>query len=96
MKYAQGYIVLPGGYGTLDELFEAITLIQTAKLVHFPIVLVDSEYWSGLIDWIKKQMLKREKVSPEDLAIIQVVDTADEAVKVIEEFYNKYAIKPNF
>ena len=96
MKYAQGYIVLPGGFGTLDELFEAVTLIQTAKLVHFPIVLVDSEFWGGLIDWIKKQMLKREKISLEDLDIIQVVDTADEAVKIIEEFYNKYAIKPNF
>ncbi len=96
MKYAQGYIVLPGGYGTLDELFEAVTLIQTAKLVHFPIVLVDSGYWKGLIDWVKDQVLIEEKISPEDIDIIQIVDTPEEATKVIEEFYNKYALKPNF
>jgi len=96
MKYAQGYIVLPGGFGTLDEMFEAVTLIQTAKLVHFPIVLVDSEYWKGLIDWIKDRLMKEEKISPEDIDIIRLVDTAEEAVHIIEEFYNKYALKPNF
>jgi len=96
MKYAQGYIVLPGGFGTLDEMFEAVTLIQTAKLVHFPIILVDSEYWRGLIDWIKERLMKEEKISPEDIDIIRLVDTAEEAVHIVEEFYNKYALKPNF
>lgn len=96
MKYAQGYIVLPGGFGTLDEMFEAITLIQTQKLVRFPIVLVDRDYWKGLIKWIEERLLAEHKVSPEDMDIFQLVDTASEAVGVIEEFYKKYALKPNF
>jgi hypothetical protein len=96
MKYAQGYVVLPGGFGTLDELFEAMTLIQTQKLVHFPIVLVDSSYWGGLVDWIKDRLITEENISPEDLDIIQVVDTAEEATAIIEEFYKKYSLKPNF
>jgi uncharacterized protein (TIGR00730 family) len=96
MKYAQGYIVMPGGYGTLDEMFEAITLIQTHKLVKFPIVMIGREYWSGLISWLKVKLLADNKISPEDLEIFQLVDTAEEAVKCIEEFYNKYALKPNF
>ena len=96
MKYAQGYIVLPGGFGTLDELFEAITLIQTQKLVHFPIVLVCKDYWSGLMEWIKDKMMEEKTISDEDLDIIKVVDSAEEAVNVIEEFYNKFDIKPNF
>lgn len=96
MKYAQGYVVLPGGFGTMDELFEALTLIQTSKLVHFPIVLVDKVYWQGLVDWIKDRMIKEENISSEDLDIIKVVDTPEEAVAMIEEFYNKYSLKPNF
>ena len=96
MKYAQGYIVLPGGFGTLDELFEAMTLIQTAKLVHFPIIMVDKEYWTGLLDWIKARLLEEENISDEDLSIFHLVDTAEEAVLVIEEFYEKYSLKPNF
>ena len=96
MKYAQGYVVLPGGFGTLDELFEAMTLIQTAKLVHFPIVLVDRNYWTGLVDWIKARLMEEKNISPEDLNIIHVVDTPEEAVDIIEEFYNKYTLKPNF
>ena len=96
MKYAQGYIVLPGGFGTLDELFEAMTLIQTAKLVHFPIIMVDKEYWTGLLDWIKARLLEEENISLEDLKIFHLVDTAEEAVLVIEEFYEKYSLKPNF
>ncbi len=96
MKYAQGYVVLPGGFGTMDELFEALTLIQTTKLVHFPIVLVDKVYWQGLVDWIKDRMIKEENISPKDLDIIKVVDTPEEAVAMIEEFYNKYSLKPNF
>lgn len=96
MKYAQGYIVLPGGFGTLDELFEALTLIQTAKLVHFPIVLVGRDYWKGLIEWIRERLLKEENISSEDMDIIKVVDTPEEAVALIEGFYNKYSLKPNF
>ncbi len=96
MKYAQGYIVLPGGFGTLDEMFEAITLIQTAKLVHFPIVLVDKNYWAGLVDWIKERLMEEGNISPDDIHILKVVDTPEEAVEIIEEFYNKYSLKPNF
>ncbi len=96
MKYAQGYIVLPGGFGTLDELFEAITLIQTQKLVHFPIILVSVNYWSGLIDWVKDQLITEKNISPGDLEIFHLVDTAEEAVSIIDDFYAKYALKPNF
>jgi hypothetical protein len=97
VKYAQGFIVLPGGVGTLDELFEAITLIQTGKIGRFPIVLVGKKYWEGLIDWIKATMLRAEKnVSPEDLDLFNIVETPDEAVERIEEFYKKYTLKPNF
>ena len=95
-KYSQGYIVLPGGFGTLDELFEAITLIQTHKLVRFPIVLVGTDYWSGLVEWIKAQVLAGNNIDLADLDIFTLVDDAASAVAVIEEYYNKYALKPNF
>lgn len=97
MKYAQGFIVLPGGFGTFDELFEAITLIQTEKIGRFPIVLVGKSYWSGLIDWIRKVMLEQEKtISPEDMDLFITVDEAVEAVDHIDKFYSKYILKPNF
>ena len=97
VKYSQGFVVLPGGFGTLDELFEALTLIQTHKIGKFPIILVGSEFWEGLIDWIKKVMLAQEKnVSEKDLLLFKLVDTADEAVAEIESFYSNYLIKPNF
>jgi uncharacterized protein (TIGR00730 family) len=96
MRYSQGYIVLPGGFGTMDELFEAITLIQTQKLIKFPIVMVGKEYWKGLVDWIKDRMLAAGNIHADDLEIFQLVDTAEESVAIIEEFYNKYALKPNF
>lgn len=97
VKYSQGFIVLPGGFGTLDELFEALTLIQTKKIGRFPIIMVGKAYWSGLIDWIKATMLEGEhNINPEDLKLFSVVDTPDEAVRVIEEFYSKYLLKPNF
>ncbi|MFQ3332574.1 MAG: hypothetical protein ACI84S_000581 [Thalassomonas sp.] len=97
VKYAQGFIVLPGGVGTLDELFEAITLIQTQKIGKFPIVLVGKAYWEGLMDWIKEVMLEREKnISIEDLDLINIVDTPVEAVDIINDFYQKYTLKPNF
>lgn len=96
MRYSQGYVVLPGGFGTLDELFEAITLIQTDKLVNFPIVLVNKDYWGGLISWIKERMLQEENISEDDLEIFHLVDTVEEAVDVVEDFYTKYSLKPNF
>jgi uncharacterized protein (TIGR00730 family) len=97
MKYAQGFIVLPGGFGTLDELFEALTLVQTQKTAKFPIILVGAEYWKGLLDWIKTTMLELEgNVSPEDLHLFKLVDTADEAVNEILEFYSKYSMSLNF
>lgn len=97
MKYAQGFVVLPGGFGTMDEFFEAITLIQTRKVGAFPIVLVGKDYWQGLFDWIKKIVLEEEKnINPDDLDLLKLVDTADEAVKEIEVFYSRYLLKPNF
>jgi uncharacterized protein (TIGR00730 family) len=97
MKYAQGFIVLPGGFGTLDELFEAITLIQTKKIGKFPILLIGKDYWAGLIDWIKKTMLIEEKnISEKDLDLFSVVDTAAEAVEQLDLFYSKYVLSPNF
>ena len=97
VKYAQGFVVMPGGVGTLDELFEAITLIQTKKIAPFPIVLVGKKYWSGLIDWIREVLLAEEQnISPEDLDLFNLVDTTDEAVECIDNFYSKYLLKPNF
>lgn len=97
LKYAQGFVVLPGGFGTLDELFEALTLIQTKKVAQFPVVLVGTEFWGGLVDWIQKVMLEKEKnVSPDDMFLFKVVDTADDAVAHIVEFYEKFILKPNF
>jgi uncharacterized protein (TIGR00730 family) len=97
MKYAQGFIVLPGGFGTFDELFEAVTLIQTRKIGKFPIVLVGKKYWTGLINWIKDEMLTEEhNISTEELDLITLVDTPDEAVDYIVRFYSRYLLSPNF
>lgn len=96
MKYSQGYVILPGGLGTMDELFEALTLIQTGKIARFPIVLVGTEFYGGLFDWIKNTMLAEGKINPEDVNLYRLVDTAEEAVEHIFRFYEKYLIKPNF
>jgi uncharacterized protein (TIGR00730 family) len=97
VKYAQGFIVLPGGFGTLDELFEAITLIQTKKIGKFPIILLGKSYWNGLIDWIKEVMLDQEaNISKKDLNLLKIVDSPEEAVLEINKFYKKYSHKPNF
>ena len=97
MKYAQCFIVLPGGFGTFDELFEAITLIQTRKIGKFPIILVGVKYWSGLLKWINEVMLSEEQnISPDDLNIFTLVDTPAEAVDSIVEFYSRYLLSPNF
>ncbi len=97
VKYSQGFVVLPGGFGTLDELFEAITLIQTHKIAKFPIILVGSGFWSGLFDWIKDTLLtKFENISPDDIGLVQIVDTEDEVVEALDNFYRKYDLSPNF
>ena len=97
VKYSQGFIVMPGGFGTLDELFEAITLIQTNKIGRFPIVLVGCDFWCGIIDWIKKVLLEEnETISKEDLNLFRIVDTADEAIDHLNKFYSKYSLRPNF
>ena len=97
VKYAQGFIVLPGGFGTLDELFEALTLIQTKKLGKFPVILVGTAYWTGLLDWIKSTLLEKENnISSKDLDLIKIVDSADEAVNEINIFYKQNTHSPNF
>ncbi len=96
MKYSQGYIVLPGGFGTLDEFFEALTLIQTSKAAKFPIILVNKDYWQGLITWVENKLEQHHMISPEDLQLINMVDSASEVVTIIKDFYKKFALKPNF
>ncbi len=97
VKYAQGFVVLPGGFGTMDELFEAMTLVQTKKINQRPIVLIGKEFWSGLIDWVKAMMLEKEKtISEKDLDIIRLVDTAQEAYDYIDDFYRTHELSPNF
>ncbi len=96
VKYSQGFVVMPGGFGTLDELFEAITLIQTHKIGKFPIILVGSDFWTGLFEWIKSTMLKVGNISPEDLNLIKIVDTEDEVVQIIDSFYKGHTMSPNF
>lgn len=97
VKYSQGFIVMPGGFGTLDELFEAITLIQTNKIGKFPIILVGTDFWSGLLDWIKSTLDKKFfTISPQDIDLLHVVDTSDEAIEIINDFYSKYSLSPNF
>ncbi len=97
VKYSQGFVVMPGGFGTLDEFFEAITLIQTKKIAPFPIVLVGRAYWGGLVEWVQHTLIEKEKtVSLHDIELFTVVDTSAEAVEAIDEFYSKYLLKPNF
>ena len=96
-KYAQGFIVLPGGFGTFDEFFESATLIQTGKIGSFPIVLVGKEFWKGMVEWIDRVVQEEERnISPEDMELFTLVDTAEEAVEVINNFYSKYMLSPNF
>lgn len=97
VKYSQGFVVMPGGFGTLDELFEAITLIQTGKIDKFPIILVGTEFWSGLMDWIKTTLAEKLRtVSVEDLDLIELVDTEDEVIEILDKFYNQFDLSPNF
>lgn len=97
VKYAQGFVVLPGGFGTLDEFFEALTLIQTNKIAKFPIVLMSKSFWGGLIEWIKTVLLENNNnINKEDLDIFYLADTVEEAVAYIDDFYQQYLLKPNF
>lgn len=97
LKYSQGFVAMPGGFGTLDELFEAITLVQTNKIAQFPVVLVGKDYWNGLSQWLKLTVLEEEKnIHQADLELFKIVDSADEAVDYIIDFYSKYLLKPNF
>jgi len=97
VRYSQGFIVMPGGFGTLDEFFESLTLIQTKKIGRFPIVLVGKSFWGGLIDWVTEVMLKQENnISADDLHLFNIVETPEEAVEVINEFYSTYLLSPNF
>lgn len=97
VKYSQGFVVMPGGFGTLDELFEAITLIQTNKIDKFPIILVGTEYWGGLLDWIRKTLQDDFKnISSGDIDLVQLVDTEDEVIEILDKFYDEYNLSPNF
>jgi hypothetical protein len=97
IRYSQGIVVMPGGFGTLDEVFEAATLIQTKEVEKFPIILVGSEYWRGVVDWIKETMLlENNHISKEDLELFKIADTKEEVASILEEFHNNYDFKPNF
>lgn len=96
VKYAQGFIALPGGMGTLDELFEALTLVQTKKTGRFPIVLVGKEYWTGLFEWMKERVRAEGNIDESDFELYRLVDTPEEAVGHIKAFYDKYMVKQNF
>ena len=97
VKYSQGFVVMPGGFGTLDELFEAITLIQTHKIESFPIILVGTDFWGGLLDWVKTTLLEaNNNISPKDLDLIHLVDTSDEVIEILDGFYKEYDLSPNF
>ncbi len=96
VKYAHGFVVLPGGFGTMDELFEALTLVQTKKTRPFPIVLMGTEYWKGLVDWIKTRMISDGMVSPGDLDLFLLTDDPKEAAGLVEQFYKRHERLINF
>ena len=96
VKYAQGFIVLPGGFGTLDELFESLTLIQTGKSTRFPVILMGTSYWEGLVNWLKDEMLAAGNISEQDPNLFQLTDDPVEAVQIIDRFYKEHALTPNF
>ncbi|MDX1463544.1 MAG: LOG family protein, partial [Marinirhabdus sp.] len=97
VKYSQGFVVMPGGFGTLDEFFEALTLIQTHKIDKFPLILVGTEFWTGLWDWVTTTLLHaNNNISEGDLELVHIVDTEDEVLKVLNDFYEKSSFSPNF
>lgn len=95
-KYSQGFVMMPGGFGTMDEFFEVITLIQTGKMLQVPLILVGADYWSGLVAWMQDTMLKHANISPEDMDLLIIADTPDEVVQHVLEFYKKHPLQPNF
>jgi len=96
VKYAQSFIVFPGGFGTLDELFEALTLIQTQKVRNFPIILVGKDYWKGLVKWIKSALIGNKAISTRDIELFNLTDDVDEIVDIVSKFYEENRLKPNF
>ena len=96
VKYSQAFVIMPGGFGTLDELFEAMTLIQTKKIARRPIVLLGTTYWSGLFDWIQNVQLKEGYISASDLSLFKITDSSDEALAFIDDFFRSHALSPNF
>lgn len=97
VKYSQGFIVLPGGFGTLDEFFEALTLIQTDKIGRFPVILVGKKFWGSLVEWMETTLLHaHNNIHQEDLNLFHLVDTSEEAIEIINSFYSKYLLRPNF
>ncbi len=96
VKYSQAFVIMPGGFGTLDELFEAMTLIQTKKIARRPIVLLGTAYWSGLFDWIQNVQLKEGFISASDLSLFKLTDSSDEALAFIDDFFRSHALSPNF
>ncbi|RNL88104.1 TIGR00730 family Rossman fold protein [Sinomicrobium pectinilyticum] len=97
VKYAQGFVVMPGGFGTLDELFEAITLIQTKKIGKFPIILVGAEFWGGLFEWVRTSLLEHHRnISPLDIDLVKIVDTEDDVLEILDSFYKESNLSPNF
>jgi uncharacterized protein (TIGR00730 family) len=96
VKYSQAFVIMPGGFGTLDEFFEALTLIQTKKIARRPIVLFGVDYWKGLFEWVQQTMLTQQYISPSDLELFKLTDDIDEAVKFIDDFFSSHALSPNF
>ncbi len=97
VKYSQAFVMMPGGFGTMDEFFEVLTLIQTGKMLEVPMILVGREFWSGLLDWVKETMLKKElTISEKDLDLLRIADTPEEVVKHVLDFYSNHALQPNF
>lgn len=97
VKYSQGFVVMPGGFGTLDEMFEAMTLIQTKKIDKFPIILVGIEFWEGLLDWIKSTLLNKfNNISAKDMDLFHIVDTPEEVLHILDNFYKESRLSPNF
>ena len=97
VKYSYAFIIMPGGFGTMDEFFEVLTLIQTGKMLQVPLILVGNHFWSGLLEWVKEVMMDREtNISPKDFELVKLADTADEVAKHVLDFYTEHALQPNF
>jgi uncharacterized protein (TIGR00730 family) len=97
VKYSQAFIMMPGGFGTMDEFFEVLTLIQTGKMLQVPLILVGHEYWDGLLKWVKEVMLEKESnISLKDIDLLKIANNAEEVVQYVLDFYTQHALQPNF